>query len=489
MADMRWKEEREEIIELVYRIQADYDGSILEREARKLDSWATSATKRARKIRWLVAKGSPPALSITNKGSKALDAALASRGVVAGPYPHWFGGSVAHVETEYGGPVVLPLSYKPYNELKEWAIENSVLIQDDLDRVARSPRMEPQEPQEFRMLEESSFPGTRWSLAPLRYEDGHPFGGGFLDATGHEGPYQVTVTLTRRGAPDVPYMYVTDAYSMEGDSHLRMVERWREDGALEVPLLTYANPEGGMTEFQLLANQQSRLGQIRTVLKAENADDARRKAYRILNPFLCDLSYRYDVPIEVLQMNVVELATLTVGVMKQDDFREKAFDPVQFLGDGLNYEHLPNYEFFMRLYREGANSSSVDYGFLCFFRIAEGVMLLRRKTIAEQESKSWKKVPRPEVFLDHETVENDKEDLFPPELLGKSLFEVYENLKEDRVKVGHGFLDEEDPLQNYEDIIADRLEDEEWAGTRRAQARYLARRMLRSEFWASDEQD
>ncbi len=489
MADMRWKEEREEIIELVYRIQADHGGSLPEREARKLDSWSANAIKRARKVRWLVAKGSPPILSITNKGSKALDAALTSRGVVAGPHPHWFGGSVAHVETEYGGPVVLPLSYEPYNKLKEWAVENSVLTQDDLDRVARSPRMEPQEPQEFRMLEELPFPGTRWSLAPLMYEDGHPFGGGLLDAAGHEGPYQVTATLTRRGAPDVPYMYVTDAYSMEGDSHLLMVERRRKDGALQIPLLTYANPDGGMTEFQLLANQQGRLGQISTVLRAESADDARRKAYRILNPFLSDLSYRYDVPVEVLQMNVVELATLTVGVMKQDDFREKVFDPEQFLGEGLNYENLPNYEFFMRLYREGANSSSVDYGFLCFFRIAEGIMLLRRKIIAEQEGKSWRKVPRQEAFLDHEITENDEEDLFAPELLGESLFEVYEKLKSDRVKVGHGFLDEEDPLQNYEDIIADRLEGEERAGTRRAQARYLARRMLRSEFWLSKEQD
>jgi hypothetical protein len=486
MADMRWKEEREEIIELVYRIQADHGGSLPEREARKLDSWAASSIKRARKIRWLVAKGSPPVLSITNKGSKALDAALASRGVVAGPHPHWFGGSVAHVETEYGGPVVLPLSYKPYNELKEWAIENSVLTQDDLDRVARSPRMEPQEPQEFRMLEELPFPGTRWSLAPPMYEDGHPFGGGLLDAAGHEGPYQVTATLTRRGAPDVPYMYVTDAYSMEGDSHLRMVERRRKDGALQIPLLTYANLEGGMTEFQLLTNQQSRLGQIRTILRAENADVARRKAYRILNPFLCDISYRYDVPIEVLQMNVVELATLTVGVMKQDDFREKVFDPEQFLGPGLNYGELPNYEFFMRLYREGANSSSVDYGFLCFFRIAEGVMLLRRKRIMQQEDKAASEVPRSEVFLEGEIVGSEGED-FPPELQGKSLWEAYKELEKHRNSVGHAFLYDEDPLAGHADIIADRLEGEELAGTHRAQARYLARRMLRSEFWPSKE--
>ena len=487
MADMRWKEEREEIIELVYRIQADHGGSLPEREARKLDSWSANAIKRARRIRWLVAKGSPPVLSITNKGSKALDAALASRGVDV-PAPHWFGGSIVSVSSETG-PVLPAQSYKPYEELKRWAMEQKILTQEDIDRIASSPRQEPNEPEEYRMLDELSFPGTRGFAGAFIYEDGHPFGGGILHPAGHEGPYQVTATLTRRGAPDISFAYVTDAYMMEGDSHLWLPQMEREDGAVAVPILMYNTHEGETLQFQLLANQQGRLGQISTVLRANSADDAQRKAYRILNPFLCDLSFRYDVPMEVLQMNVAEIATHTLSGIKQDDFREKVFDPEQFLGEGLNYENLPNYEFFMRLYREGANSSSVDYGFLCFFRIAEGVMLLRRKRIAEQEGKSWRKVSRQEVFLDHEIAENDEEDLFAPELLGESLFEVYEKLKSDRVKVGHGFLDEEDPLQNYEDIIADRLEGEERAGTRRAHARYLARRMLRSEFWPSKEQD
>jgi hypothetical protein len=481
VADVRWKEEREEIIELVYRIQADHGGNVLERKARQYGPWAADAIKRARKIRWLTSKGAPPVLNITNKGSKALDAALASRGMVDRSQPHWFGGSVAHVETEYGGPVVLPLSYEPYSRAKERALQRGILTQDDLDLVAHSPRMEPQEPEEFRMLDEMSFPGTRWSLVPMRYKDGHPFGGGFLDPAGHEGPYQVTATLTRRGAPDVPYMYVTDAYAMEGDSHLRMVERRRENGVVGIPLLTYANPEGGTTEFQLLANQQGRLGQIRTVMRAKGADDARRKAYRILNPFLCDLSYRYDVPVEVLQMNIVELASLTVGVMKQDDFREKVFDPEQFLGSGLNYEELHLYEFFMRLYREGANSSSVDYGFLCFFRIAEGVMKMRRKKINEEESR---KVALADVFADDEVIKGDGADDFPPELQGKTLWLAYKKLCEHRDKVAHAFLNNEDPVAGHADIIADRLEGEERAATRRAQARYVARRMLESEYFS-----
>jgi Methylamine utilization protein MauJ len=490
VTDIRWREEMEEAMELVYRIQVDHSGSLPKSEACELGPWVDTAVERAQRLSWLASTGDPPVLKVTYGGRKALDAALASREANV-PQPHWFGGSIVAVTSETG-PVLPAQSYKPYEELKSWALEQGILTQEDIDRVARSPRQEPQEPQEYAMLENLSFPGTRMFVGVFAFEDSHPFGGGVLDPAGHEGAYQVVVTLKRRGAPDVSFVYATDAYMMEGDSHLRMIEKRRDDGAVGVPLLTYITHEGETLQFQLLANSQSRLGQIRAVIRAKSTDDARRKAYRILNPFLCDLSYRYDVPIEVLQMNIAEIATYTLSGMKQDDFREKVFDPEQFLGSGLNYEKLPNYEFFMRLYREGANSSSIDYGFLCFFRIAEGVILLRRKRIAEREGKSWKEVPRPEVFLDHETAENDENDeenLFSSELLGKSLWEVYEKLKGDRVKVGHGFLDEEDPLRGHEDIIADRLEGEEQAGTRRAQARYLARRMLQTEFWASDKQE
>ena len=335
---------------------------------------------------------------------------------------------------------------------------------------------------------EEIFPGTRWFAASPRYADEHPLGGGLLDPQGHEGPYQVTVTLTRRGAPDVPSVYVTDAYRMEGDSHLLMREEQREDGAVGVPSLVYTSHEDENTEFKLLANQQGRLGQIRTVLRATSAEDAWKTAYRLLNPFLCDLSYRHDVPIEVLQMNVVELATLTVVGMKQDDFREKEFDPEEFMGSGINYRgELPNYEFFTRLYREGVNSPSMDYGFLCFYRIAEGVIELRRKKIAVQEGKEKQNIPKPSVFLEGEIVDGEEADYFPPEMQGESFWEAYKELEDERVKVGHAFLHNEDPVGGHEDIIADRLEGEEQAATRRARARYIARRMLYSEFWASSE--
>jgi hypothetical protein len=97
-------------------------------------------------------------------------------------------------------------------------------------------------------------------------------------------------------------------------------------------------------------------------------------------------------------------------------------------------------------------------------------------------------VPVPDVFSDDEVVVDESDSPFPSEAQGKSLYEVYKELKEERVKIGHAFLDEEDPIWGYADIIGDRLESEEQASARRAKARYISRRMLQSEFFASSEQ-
>lgn len=487
MPELRWGEEMEEIMELLYRLAVDHKGRLAKSEALdRMGPWVAEAAKRAENLWWLAVTGSPPTMKVTYGGRKALDAALASRDA-ARAIPHWFGGSIVSVDSETG-PVLPPSSFEPYQELRSRAEEQGILTQEDIDRVANSPRHEPQYLEEGQVFNELLFPGTRGFAGTLEFGDDHPLGGRSLDPAGYEGPYEVTVTLTRRGAPDVAFAYVTDAYTMEGDSHLRLPRMRTEDGAEAIPVVMYGTDEGETLHFQLLTNSQGRLGQIRTIMRADGSSDARRKAYRILNPFLCDLSYRYDVPVEILQTNVTEISTYTLSGMKQDDFPEKVLDLEQFFGAaGLNYRHLPLYEFFMRLYREGVSSSSADYGFLCFFRIAEGIVKLRRKRIIEGEDKSPDKVPRSSVFLEGEVVEGDEASSFPAELQNQSLWEAYKELDRQRNKVAHAFLDSEDPLSGHEDIIADRLEGEERAGIRRAQARYLARRMLRSEFWAHDE--
>ena len=487
MAEMRWENDMEEAMELLYHIQTAHGGRITESTAtEELGSWVSNAARRAQALSWLAVKESPAVLMVTYGGRKALDAALASKNAV--PRPHWLGGSLVSVRSPTG-PILPPASFEPYEEQRERAAHEGMLTQEDMDHIARSPRREerPGEPEEYRLLYEATFPGRRWFAVGPIYAEDHPFGGGMLQPEGYNGAYQVTAILSRRGAPNLPYVYVTDPNMMEGDSHLWLPEERRDDGAVKVYSMVYTSHEGE-TAFELVPNPQGRLGKIRTVLRAEGKDNAYQKARRILNPFLCDISFRYDVPIEVLQMNVAELATLALSGVKDDDFQEKTFDPEMFLGDGLIYAELGHYEFFTRLYREGTNSSSVDYGFLCFYRIAEGIIKLRRKSIMEREGKSPNEVSGPMVVA--EVVEGgEASQVFPEDRLGESLWTAFKSLEAARAKVAHAFFHSEDRLEGHADILSDRLEGEEQAGIWRAQARYIARRLLRTEFFSSGESE
>ena len=91
LVEMRWEKEMEEAMELIYRIQTDHGGRLPESEAREqLGAWVADAARRAERLSWLVAKGSPAVLVVTYGGRKALDAAIASKNAV--PPPYWLGG-------------------------------------------------------------------------------------------------------------------------------------------------------------------------------------------------------------------------------------------------------------------------------------------------------------------------------------------------------------------------------------------------------------
>ncbi len=132
----------QEAMELIYRLQADYGGQLLESQAiDEFGTWVTDAVKRAERLSWLVAKGSPAVLMVTVEGRRALDAALASRYALSSP--HWLGGSIPPVRSATG-PVLPALSYESYEELKQHALEEGILTQEDFDRIARSPRRKEQ---------------------------------------------------------------------------------------------------------------------------------------------------------------------------------------------------------------------------------------------------------------------------------------------------------------------------------------------------------
>jgi len=112
VVDVRWEDEMQTAMELIYRLQVDHGGRLEENTATaELGDWVANAAETAKRLSWLAAKGSPTVLMVTYGGRKALDAALASRNAV--PVPHWFGGSIVPVQSPIG-PMLPPQSYEPY---------------------------------------------------------------------------------------------------------------------------------------------------------------------------------------------------------------------------------------------------------------------------------------------------------------------------------------------------------------------------------------
>jgi hypothetical protein len=233
---------------------------------------------------------------------------------------------------------------------------------------------------------------------------------------------------------------------------------------------------GELIEYLLIPNSWGRLGKISTELEAKSFEEAKDKAYRTLLPVLCDLSYRYNVPLDILQVNSVERTTLTHAVEKVHDYQE-ALLPADPLGGGIYYSEFPLYSTFTYLYREGLNSSSIAYGFLCFFRIIEGIYKMRKQRGAEAGERRR---------YDNERVEGEMTDLFDEEFQGKRFGYVFEKMIPMRDKVAHAFLGgREGPEIEEFDSLEKRLELEAQLSPFRSQAREMVEVMMQNEYWAT----
>jgi len=268
-----------------------------------------------------------------------------------------------------------------------------------------------------------------------------------------------------------------DPQLMEGDSHLHFPENLLRqsiaEGQSPVMKIQEKSKDGDIVDFLLVPNRWGKLGKIVVPLEANNYEEAFNKAYGTLMPMLCDLSYRYDVPLDVLQVNVVERTTLTHMVQKMPDYSDALLDEWLFGEEGIDYSDFPLYSTFAYLYREGLNSSSVNYGFLCFYKVIEGMLKLRKQRAARGERRRY----------DNEKIEGEIAENFPKEFHGKRFGYVIRKMALVRDRIAHAFLDKDGPDIEQYDSLDERLKLEADASLYRPQAREIVRVMMHNEYW------
>lgn len=307
---------------------------------------------------------------------------------------------------------------------------------------------------------------------------------------GLPGKYKVQILLSRPGYPiagEREYKFIDE---LIGDSHISIAkprsERRPEDVA-KLMLDMFGN--GTAIRFMGLPNDQGYLGKLVIEdLFAENWYDAESKAYETLAPFLSTWSLHLDIPVNVETIQVTDLqthaSTLRVRTPQFNMSTPAGMSP----GLGEDFRQYAS------IYREGMDTNSPSYRFLCLYKIIESISS-RRSRIAQEDKKTGRPVRR---FL--EQVPKDKMDLIkllneiypwrtdwddfalnqmiPPEAAGSKIGTVRERyLNPLRTGIAHALL-----KSGEIKIILDRMDHIQLVNKWLPLTRVIARLMLKNEF-------
>jgi hypothetical protein len=211
---------------------------------------------------------------------------------------------------------------------------------------------------------------------------------------GLPGKYTITFILSRPRHVVVSESVHNWSDVVKGDSHLAItrpaITPKNSPDAVAIKVRTMG-ADGASLEFTGHPNEMGYLGQLRSEpFDAQSFYDAEQKAYHPLLPILSNWSIHLDVPIYVVQSDVVELRTGAHSGRVYTAPAESAFAVagVGIIKPGSEYLHYAS------LYREALNTNSPPYRFLCLFKIIEGI-LTRRSRLANEAVKTGQKPSSP----------------------------------------------------------------------------------------------
>lgn len=213
-----------------------------------------------------------------------------------------------------------------------------------------------------------------------RFSDGDPRNQ--LPLQGSPGNYQVTFVLARPGYNPLPEGQYFFATGLAGNSHLAITKpAFTPPGNPDADQIKiYGKTDDGVFAFIGYPNSKGFLGKlVSDPFKASDRQDAKRKAFRALASSLSNWAVHLDIPIEVYQVDIVELATGNTQMSLINPYLEAPFSVTP------TAQMKPDFRGYAGLYREALASSNVVYRFLCLFKIIEGLRARRKRV--EREAK------------------------------------------------------------------------------------------------------
>lgn len=320
-----------------------------------------------------------------------------------------------------------------------------------------------------------------------------PFG---ENPNGAPGKYKMVFTLSKPDAP-IPRSGTVDfSPRLMGDSYIKLPP---DDAAkkTERPMnppfqrlrIRGLTPQGPI-ELVGFPNDTGRLGLIECDLEASSFRDAKQSGFRALAVALSSWSAQLDIPIDIERIHITEISTTTAQV----DWTVPYPNIPLALGSEATIENA-EFRGCASLYREGMNSSSPVYRFLCFFKVIEGIRARRKRADRAAElQKLPVPVRTPEVVpkeqkelapwlnrIYHTRREWDGmalDSIFRPESRGETFEAIIENrLNPLRVNIAHALF-EGGELTLSADELLQAAQVEDWLPL----VKCMARRMLKNEF-------
>jgi hypothetical protein len=281
------------------------------------------------------------------------------------------------------------------------------------------------------------------------FKDG-PFDLNPATLAGQPGQYRVQFLLSRPGytiAKEREYAFIDN---LVGTSYLKIAKPEAERGPYDVEKIVI-QVQGKNYRIVGSPDKDGLLGKITVELEAANANAAEREAYGALAPSLSLWSLNADIPIHIETIQVTDLKTLvnSLRVVAPQFEMNFAAGPSQSREEFCQYASI---------YREGLNTSSAFYRFLCFYKIIESLIAKRGR-----EARAKKNAGLDPKRL-YEVVPEKNEDLlallkrlypwrlgwnqqsvdqmFPKEVLGEKVTAIRDkHFRPMRLGIAHALLD------------------------------------------------
>jgi len=221
--------------------------------------------------------------------------------------------------------------------------------------------------------------------------------------SGVQGKYKASFLLGKPNQPPIDENHLTFEFDqMHGNSHLFIGDP--DDVFVNI---TANLPDGNSGfknyDFEGYANAEGYLSKI-VIEKfdALNIQDAMDQAFNALYPILSRMSILNNVPAFVHRWAIVELATQN----HMSSFTLPFLNQHAPILDNVPKD--ADFETFASLFREGLNSNSPNYQFLCFFKIIEGIRKIKEERARKENQQvllTGNKPVRPREILPSDAAE------------------------------------------------------------------------------------